>query len=256
MRSSELASIAGVTVRALRHYHQVGVLPEPSRGPNGYREYGVRDLTRLLRIKRLAALGVTLEAMGAVLDSTADEHATLLDQLDAGIDAEIARLNEQKRMILLLRAHDSAPDVPPELARFIDLFAGAPDSVSSWQEGREQAVLVAHFLSQDGLQQVSQLFDRLSDPELRDDMLALSREFDNLDGDPQGPEPIALADRFLEVMRALTAGLPPDEAEQTLEERTSQALLFELQDEALNPAQRVTMERVTAGLTSAGEPQP
>ncbi|WP_084195160.1 MerR family DNA-binding transcriptional regulator [Streptosporangium amethystogenes] len=37
MNSSELGSLAGVTVRALRHYHQVGVLDEPPRGPNGYR---------------------------------------------------------------------------------------------------------------------------------------------------------------------------------------------------------------------------
>ena len=44
MRSGELAALAGVTVRTLRHYHQIGLLPEPERGGNGYRDYDVHDL--------------------------------------------------------------------------------------------------------------------------------------------------------------------------------------------------------------------
>jgi DNA-binding transcriptional MerR regulator len=34
---SRLAAYAGVTVRALRHYHQIGLLPEPERDHSGYR---------------------------------------------------------------------------------------------------------------------------------------------------------------------------------------------------------------------------
>ncbi|EED6225780.1 MerR family DNA-binding transcriptional regulator, partial [Salmonella enterica subsp. enterica serovar Haifa] len=49
MHSNELARLAGVTVRALRHYHQVGILAEPERRSNGYREYDVHDLIRVLR---------------------------------------------------------------------------------------------------------------------------------------------------------------------------------------------------------------
>ena len=37
---SQLATYAGVTVRAVRHYHHVGLLPEPSRDGSGYRTYG------------------------------------------------------------------------------------------------------------------------------------------------------------------------------------------------------------------------
>ena len=50
MLSSELAELAGVTVRTLRHYHQIGLLPEPPRSTGGYRRYNVSDLVRLLRI--------------------------------------------------------------------------------------------------------------------------------------------------------------------------------------------------------------
>lgn len=60
MPIGELASAAGVTVRTVRHYHSVGLLPEPAKRPNGYREYGTRDL---LRIRRLVALGLTLQLL-------------------------------------------------------------------------------------------------------------------------------------------------------------------------------------------------
>ncbi|HJF65313.1 MAG TPA: MerR family DNA-binding transcriptional regulator [Slackia equolifaciens] len=46
MRSKEVAEFAGVTVRTLRHYHQLGILPEPPRSANGYREYGAVDVAR------------------------------------------------------------------------------------------------------------------------------------------------------------------------------------------------------------------
>ena len=36
---SQLAAYAGVTVRAVRHYHQIGLLPEPARDNSGYRTY-------------------------------------------------------------------------------------------------------------------------------------------------------------------------------------------------------------------------
>ena len=52
MKSSEIAKLAGVSVRTLRHYHAIDLLPEPPRGENGYRDYGAGDLVRLLRIKR------------------------------------------------------------------------------------------------------------------------------------------------------------------------------------------------------------
>ena len=41
---SELANLVGVTVRTVRHYHRLGLLPEPERRGNGYRSYGPADL--------------------------------------------------------------------------------------------------------------------------------------------------------------------------------------------------------------------
>jgi len=53
MRIGELAGLAGVSTRTVRHYHRIGLLPEPRRRENGYRSYELRDLVLLLRARRL-----------------------------------------------------------------------------------------------------------------------------------------------------------------------------------------------------------
>jgi len=54
----QLAEYTGVTVRAIRHYYQRGLLAEPGRDASGYRRYGGRAVVDLIRIKTLAAAGV------------------------------------------------------------------------------------------------------------------------------------------------------------------------------------------------------
>jgi DNA-binding transcriptional MerR regulator len=56
----QLAAYAGVTIKAVRHYHQRGLLEEPPRDSSGYRRYGARDAIDLLKIKTLASAGVPL----------------------------------------------------------------------------------------------------------------------------------------------------------------------------------------------------
>jgi DNA-binding transcriptional MerR regulator len=67
----EIAELAGTSLRAVRHYHEVGLLPEPERHSNGYKQYGVAHLVRLLRIKRLVDLGFSLSRIAELGD---DDH--------------------------------------------------------------------------------------------------------------------------------------------------------------------------------------
>src|SRR5699024_9195269 len=60
MRISTIAGAAGVSTRTVRFYHQIGVLPEPRRHANGYRDYTFADLARLLRLRWLADSGLPL----------------------------------------------------------------------------------------------------------------------------------------------------------------------------------------------------
>lgn len=110
MLSKDVACLSGVTIRTLRHYHQIGILPEPPRLENGYRDYGVVDVARVLRIKRLASLGLSLEQIGSILKEeeagelrTPNKTAKLLDNIDNELKAQISQLEERRRIISLLR---------------------------------------------------------------------------------------------------------------------------------------------------------
>ncbi|MDT9593210.1 MerR family transcriptional regulator [Nocardioides zeae] len=127
MRSKEVAALAGVSVRTLRHYHQLGVLPEPERASNGYRDYGLEHVARLLRVRRLAELGVPLERVHRYLDDPADgradhdDAAALLDDLDRELAEQIARLEAQRERVRRLREARARPEVPAGLQELMDV---------------------------------------------------------------------------------------------------------------------------------------
>ena len=56
LRIGQLAALAATTTRTIRHYHAIGLLPEPERDESGYRRYGAEHLVRLIRIRRLRSL--------------------------------------------------------------------------------------------------------------------------------------------------------------------------------------------------------
>ncbi|MFE0047242.1 MerR family transcriptional regulator [Streptomyces albireticuli] len=105
MRIGELAELAGVSTRTVRHYHHLGLLPEPRRLANGYRVYGLRDAVTLVRVRRLTELGLGLDE---VRDALADGSGSELREVLAGLDADLARQEEairtrRARLAVLLR---------------------------------------------------------------------------------------------------------------------------------------------------------
>jgi DNA-binding transcriptional MerR regulator len=133
MRIGELAGLAGVSTRAIRHYHRVGLLPEPARQANGYREYSLRDAVELARVRRLTDLGLSLDEVGAALTGDADRDlAEILRELDADLARQEHNLRLRRaRLAQLLRQAEAggklseqAP-VSPELASLFDRMARA-----------------------------------------------------------------------------------------------------------------------------------
>jgi DNA-binding transcriptional MerR regulator len=111
----EIAELADTTVRAVRHYHEVGLLDEPERRANGYKQYGVAHLIRVLRIKRLTDLGFSLSQIAAMGD--ADEHPEeALRTLDAELAATIERLQRIRVELGLILRQAAPTDLPPEFA--------------------------------------------------------------------------------------------------------------------------------------------
>ena len=68
MRIGEVADAAGVPAQTIRFYEREGLLPQPRRGPNGYREYDASTLNRLRFIRSAQAAGLTLVEIASILD--------------------------------------------------------------------------------------------------------------------------------------------------------------------------------------------
>lgn len=109
--TKQLADLAGTTVNTIRHYHRLGLLDEPERQDNGYKQYTVHDLVRLVRIRRLADLGVPLSQTEELLD--ADESSPeALDALDAELAAQIEQLQRARAAIVALRKGNAPAHIP------------------------------------------------------------------------------------------------------------------------------------------------
>ncbi|NEA47202.1 MerR family transcriptional regulator [Streptomyces sp. SID10815] len=68
MRIGDAAAAVGATPRALRFYEQRGLLPAPRRTGSGQRDYGPEELAVLRVIRRLLALGLTVEDLRGIAD--------------------------------------------------------------------------------------------------------------------------------------------------------------------------------------------
>ncbi|MFE5776357.1 MerR family transcriptional regulator [Brachybacterium sp. NPDC056505] len=179
MLSSELADLAGVTVRTLRHYHQIGLLPEPPRTPGDYRQYDVGHLVRVLRITQLTELGVPLSSLSEVLDDPTTAE-TLLDQLDGHAAAEIERLTARRASISVLRSTGAPPDLPPELSAWhTGPRSAIPADMVRFET--EQLILIARLLGSEGATSLANL---LQVPDgSRSTMDVLAERFYALDSD-------------------------------------------------------------------------
>lgn len=68
MRSSELATQAGVNVQTLRYYERRGILPEPRRSESGYRSYDDQAVRTVRFVKCAQQLGFSLEEIDSLLN--------------------------------------------------------------------------------------------------------------------------------------------------------------------------------------------
>ncbi|MFF7894173.1 MerR family transcriptional regulator [Streptomyces sp. NPDC007907] len=126
MRIGELAAVVGVTTRAVRHYHHLGLLPEPERRANGYRDYGLRHAVVLARIRRLTELGLGLAEVRDVLaDDAVKDLVEVLTELDEDLARQEEALRERRaRLRTLLDADGGMPPEGPVSPELAALFAG------------------------------------------------------------------------------------------------------------------------------------
>jgi len=138
----QLAAYAGVTVRAVRHYHQIGLLPEPGRDASGYRRYGAPAVVSLIKIRTLAGAGVPLSQIGRMLAADASAFAEGIQRIDDQLRAEIDRLETSCKQIAQLAAGDSLA-LPPEVIAYLDRLREIGASEPIVQGERDGWILMA-----------------------------------------------------------------------------------------------------------------
>lgn len=162
----EIAQLAGTTLRAVRHYHDIGLVAEPQRRANGYKQYGVAHLVRILRIKRLTDLGFSL-AQIATMEDTDAPPAEALRALDTELAATIERLRRTRAELDVILRQPTPVGLPPGFA--------APDVVAKMSPADRSLIVVltrvlgagtmrawADMLREAGTDPVAGRFDTLS----------------------------------------------------------------------------------------------
>lgn len=119
VKIGDAAAFAGVTPRAIRHYHGIGLLPEPERGGDGRRRYGYADMIRLLWIRKMADVGISLDDMRAAFGEARDEAGG-----EARDEAGDEALNQAGGETL-----DQAPDIESVLSRLEETLAAQEAAV-------------------------------------------------------------------------------------------------------------------------------
>lgn len=225
----ELADLAGTTLRAVRHYHQVGLLDEPERSANGYKQYGVEHLTRVLRIRRLVELGMSLDDIHT-LDDSLEPDPEGLRTLDAEIGAAIDRL-VALREELVRRAEAAVPSELPTELGFISTDARIPE------HDRHLVLVLSRVLDADTIAVLA--------ASLREPRHPVEDVFDALPADASEVERESVAEALLEPslrLRAKHPGLPDLFSPELRTHRVIQAALREI----YNPAQVDVYRRLSA----------
>jgi DNA-binding transcriptional MerR regulator len=227
----ELAELAGTSLRAVRHYHEVGLLPEPTRRSNGYKQYGVAHLVRLVRIKRLTDLGFSLPQIAAMGD--ADDHPEqALRQLDAELAETISRLQRVRSELAELLDHSAPTDLPPD-------FVAPATAAKMTAADRSLVVVLSRVLGPRGAQVYADMMR-----EAPDDPAAT--ELDNLPADASEETRQSLAVRLVPYIRAIreaNPGLDESRADAPRGKRFADKVIDDAMADLYNPAQLDVLRR-------------
>ncbi|AVS91099.1 MerR family transcriptional regulator [Paracidovorax avenae] len=103
LRVGELARRTGLTVRALHHYDEIGLLRPSARSESGYRLYSEADVQRLHAIQTLRHLGLPLGDIAGLLQGGGPDPESIIAQQIEALDRQITQATELRGRLALLR---------------------------------------------------------------------------------------------------------------------------------------------------------
>jgi DNA-binding transcriptional MerR regulator len=142
-RVGELARVAGVTVRTLHHYDELGLLTPSERTSGGHRLYTARDVERLYRLLALRSLGLSLDEIGTLLDAadgvaeTVRRHLQTVERQAQALEAVRTRLT---RLLAALEAGQGGSDEILEALEAMSMFEKyyTPEQLQQLEARRQQ----------------------------------------------------------------------------------------------------------------------
>ncbi|OPG13408.1 MerR family transcriptional regulator [Microbispora sp. GKU 823] len=188
----ELASYAGVTVRAVRHYHARGLLPEPERDDSGYRRYDAGAVIELIKIRTLAEAGVPLARVRELLQADEEEFAAAVADIDRRLRAEIRQRQRHRERIARLASGDSLV-LPPEVVAYLDRLRALGIDERIVQVERDGWILLAAHSPERVPEWMARKREQIADPRFVDFYRSLGKALDRTSDDP---ELVELADEL------------------------------------------------------------
>jgi DNA-binding transcriptional MerR regulator len=209
---SQLADFVGVTVRAIRHYHQRGLLAEPARDASGYRRYDAQAVIDLIRIKTLADAGVPLARVEELLGAEPEQFAQAVSQIDEALGERIRELKRHRRRIADLAGGERL-FLPEEVVEFLDELRALGVSERSVRIERDGWIMLAarHPEAVSGFIEDKRAL--LVDPEFQRLYLAYDQAYDWKPDDPRLDELAAAMVAYLERAEQDVEQLVPDETD-------------------------------------------
>lgn len=193
LRVGELAKRAGLTVRTLHHYDDVGLLRPSARTDAGYRLYNRKDVARLHQIQALRGLGMSLADIGAALDRPELSLAPLIDRQIQVLDQLLARQIQLRYRLGRLKAQ---------------FMGGQEPELDDWLNTLELMSMYDRYFTQDEL---AELPFYQAGSEQQTEWAALAREANALfaAAEPAGSEAAqSLASRWMATLERDTNANP------------------------------------------------
>ncbi|HEY8490404.1 MAG TPA: MerR family transcriptional regulator [Dehalococcoidia bacterium] len=206
-RVGEVAALTGVSVRALHHYHRIGLLRPSAQTEGGHRLYGEADLLRLQQILTLRYLGFPLRRIGELLDRP---------DFDLAASLRVQQHVLHERMAELERVAAAVGDLLERRLRTGRWEWGPAVRASSaaqrgLQEGGEHMYdRIKDLYTPENLRRFQRLAQEVSPEEIQriqEEWAALIQEVgENLHLDPADPKAQALAERWEALVQATFRG--------------------------------------------------
>lgn len=243
-----MAALVGVSTRTVRYYHHLGILPEPERLPNGYREYRLRDAVRLARVRHLAGLGLSLEELR---DALADERGVDFREALQELDADLARQQEaiaarRARLAALLAQPDLSPEsmMSPDAAAVLRDLGGDGSAFGTFDH--ELLTLATMLSDEQGQTGLAELMRPMTEPGALAAGRELYRRLDELADAEAGDE------RVGPLAEDMAAHIPDELAAMVPSGPGADLSWMEAMTEELSPAQAEVLRLLFTELTGIG----